>query len=68
MASFMRYTHVQQMYNRSIIRATYRVNLLIANRFLGYDQLMQWNPADFFRVNSVFEIEFSQIGAKGQSR
>jgi len=56
------------MYNRLLIRVTYRVHLLMETRFLGYAWPMERNPADFFNADSVFEIEFSQIGAKGQSQ
>ena len=68
MASLTGYNHVQRMYNISLIRVTYRVHLLMATRFLGYAQRVQRNPADFINADSVFEIEFSQIGAKGQSQ
>lgn len=68
MASLTGYNHVQRMYNISLIRVTYRVYLLMTTRFLGYAQQVQRNPADFFNADSVFEIEFSQIGAKGQSQ
>ena len=68
MASLNRYNHVQRMYNISLIRVTYRVHLLMATRFFGYAQQVLRNPADFTNANPVFEIEFSQIGAKGQSQ
>ena len=68
MASLTRYNHVQRMYNISLIRVTYRVYLLMATPFLGYAQQVQRNPADFANADSVFEIEFSQTGAKGQSQ
>ena len=68
MASFTRYNHVQRMYNRSLIRATYQLHLLKATHFLGYARWMQRNPADFFGANSIFEVEFSQICAQGQSQ
>ena len=68
MASLTGYNHVQRMYNISLIRVTYRVHLLMETRFLGYAWPMERNPADFFNADSVFEIEFSQIGAKGQSQ
>ena len=68
MASLIRYNHVQRMYNISLIRVTYRVHLLMETRIFGYARPMQRNPADFFGADSVFEIEFSQIGAKGQSQ
>jgi len=56
------------MYNISLIRVTYRVYLLMATPFLGYAQQVQRNPADFINADPVFEIDFSQIGAKGQSQ
>ena len=68
MTSLTRYNHVQRMYNISLIRVTYRVHLLMATPFLGYAQQVQRNPADFINADPVFEIEFSQIGAKGQSQ
>ena len=68
MTSLTRYNHVQRMYNISLIRVTYRVHFLIATPFLGYAQQVQRNPADFISADPVFEIEFRQIGAKGQSQ
>jgi hypothetical protein len=68
MAWFSSYNHVQRMYNKSLIRVTYRVHLLMASRLFGYAQRMKRIPADFFGANSIFQIEFSAPGAEGQSQ
>ena len=68
MALFNSYNHVQRMYNRFLLRVSCRLHLLMATRFLGYAQPMQRSSADFFGANPIFEIEFSQLGAKGQSQ